>query len=176
MGDRLDGTNVGAVFNHPLWTAPVEIAIPAGPDATATQVNVTIPNQPATWPAGFYTVWVAVQRPGDSFRRVTNQLALAMAPSITIAPASAPAASNITYTATVAPDVRPEQRASLLLGSQEVLADAHPAQTGTLTFQSGPITAGDYFVRLRVDGLDSLLVDRTVTPPVFNPAQKVTVT
>ena len=176
LGDRLDGTNVGVVFNHPLWTAPVEIPIPAGPDATATQVNVTIPNAPAVWPAGFYTVWVAVQRAGDSFRRVTNQLALPLAPSMTIAPPSSPAAANITYTATVAPDVHPEQRASLLLGSQEILADPHPVQIGTLTFQSGPITAGDYYVRLRVDGVDSLLVDRTVKPPVFKPTQKVTVT
>ena len=31
-------------------------------------------------------------------------------------------------------------------------------------------------MRLRVDGVDSLLVDKTVTPPVFDPAQKVTVT
>jgi hypothetical protein len=176
VGDRLDGTNIGAVFNHPLWAAPVEIAVPAGPDATATQVNVTIPNQPAVWPAGFYSVSVAVQRSGDSFRRTTNQVALALAPSITITPASAPAAGNITYTVTVAPEVHSEQRVSLLLGSQEILADAHPAQTGTLTFQSGPITAGDYFARLRVDGVDSLLVDRTVQPPVFDPTQKVTVT
>ncbi|PWU06705.1 MAG: DUF4255 domain-containing protein [Terriglobia bacterium] len=176
LGDRLDGSNVGVIFDNPLWTAPVEIPVPAGPDATATQVNVTIPNQPAVWPAGFYSVSIAVQRPGDSFRRTTNQLALAIAPVMTIVPASAPAASNITYTATVTPEVRAEQRASLLLGSSEILADAHPAQTGTLTFQSGPITAGDYFVRLRVDGVDSLLVDRTVTPPVFDPTQKVTVT
>jgi hypothetical protein len=31
-------------------------------------------------------------------------------------------------------------------------------------------------VRLRVDGVDSLLVDRSVSPPVFDTSQKVTVT
>jgi hypothetical protein len=31
-------------------------------------------------------------------------------------------------------------------------------------------------VRLRVDGVDSLLVNRAVTPPVFDQTQKVTVT
>jgi hypothetical protein len=174
-GHDLDGTNVGAVFNHPLWTAPVEIPIPGGPGATAKQVVVTIPNQPAVWPAGIYTVAVLVQRPGDSFRRSTNQFPFPLAPSITIAPASAPA-GDITYTATVSPEVRPEQRAALLLGSQEILADAHPAQTNSLTFSATGITAGDYSVRLRVDGVDSLLVDKTVKPPVFDATQKVTVT
>ena len=72
--------------------------------------------------------------------------------------------------------MRPEQRATLLLGSQEVIADPHAAQTNTLAFQAAGIAPGDYFVRLRVDGVDSLLVDKTVTPPVFDPAQKVTVT
>jgi hypothetical protein len=36
--------------------------------------------------------------------------------------------------------------------------------------------AGDYWTRLRVDGIDSMLVDRSKTPPVFDPTQKVTVT
>jgi hypothetical protein len=72
--------------------------------------------------------------------------------------------------------VRLEQPASLLLGSQEVLAEARPAQTNTLTFKALGVTAGDYFVRLRVDGVDSPLVNKAVTPPLFDPAQKVVVT
>jgi hypothetical protein len=57
-----------------------------------------------------------------------------------------------------------------------ILADPFTSQTGTLTFQAPGVTAGDHFVRLRVDGVDSLLVDKSKTPPVFDPAQKVTVT
>jgi hypothetical protein len=30
-------------------------------------------------------------------------------------------------------------------------------------------------VRLRVDGVESLLVNRAVTPPEFDPAQRVTI-
>jgi hypothetical protein len=174
-GHHLDGANVSVAFNHPPWTAPVDIPVPAGPDATATQVIVTIPNQPATWPAGIYTAQVLVQRPGEAFRRSSNQLPFPLAPTFTIAPASAPAGA-ITYSLTVIPEVRPEQRATLLLGGLEVLADPHAAQTDVLTFAAAGVTPGDYFVRLRVDGVDSVLVDKTVTPPVFDPAQKVTVT
>jgi hypothetical protein len=160
-------------FNHALWAAPLEIAPEAG--ATATQLSVRIPNSPSAWPAGFYTVAVLVQRPGESYRRATNQLTLSLAPSIAITPASAPA-GNITYTVTSIPDVWPAQRASLLLGDQEILANDHPAQTSTLTFTAASMTAGDYYVRLRIDGVDSLLVDRSVTPPMFDTTQKVTVT
>jgi len=174
-GHDLDGTNVGVVFDHPLWTSPVEIAVPNGPNATATQVTVTIPNDPVNWPAGIYTAQVLVQRPGDSYRRSANQLPFSLAPAMTIAPATAPA-GNITYTVACRPDVRPQQRASLLLGSQEILAQPHVTQTATLTFAAVVATAGDYFVRLRVDGVDSLLVNRAVQPPVFDATQKVIAT
>jgi hypothetical protein len=174
-GHDLDGTNVGVVFNHPLWAAPVEIAIPAGPNATATAVQVAIPNDAVNWPAGIYTAQVLVQRTGDSFRRASNELPFSLAPKITIAPPTA-VHGDITYTVTSSPEVRPEQRASLLFGSAEILADDHLTQTNTLTFQVMGAVAGEYFVRLRVDGADSLLVNKAVTPPLFDPTQKVTVT
>jgi len=170
-GVNFDGTNIRVQFGHPLWTAPVEVPPQAGGTATALTVQI----QPAVWPAGFYTVAVLVRRPGETFRRTTNELTLALAPSITIAPASAPA-GTIVYTVTVAPQVWPTQRASLMLGDNEFLADPHAAQTPTLTFSATGLVAGHYWVRLRVDGVDSLLVDRTQTPPMFDTTQQVTVT
>jgi hypothetical protein len=172
-GQHLDGTNVGVVFKHSLWNTPVEIPPQAG--GTSTQLSVQLPNIPAAWPVGFYSVSVLVQRPDENYRRSTNLLSLALAPSLTIVPQSAPG-PNITYTVTCSPEVRPEQRASLLLGDQEILSAAHPAQTATLTFNAQNVAAGDYFVRLRIDGVDSLLVNRTVTPPVFDQTQKVKIT
>jgi hypothetical protein len=172
-GNNLDGTSVGMVFNHPLWSVPIEI--PPQPGGTATQVTVIIPNSPANWPAGFYTVSLMVQRPTETYRRTTNQLSFGLAPKITIAPPSA-AGPNITYTVTCSPEVRPEQYAALLLGDQELVAQPHSTQTATLSFQAQNLSAAKYFVRLRVDGVDSLLVNRALTPPVFDPTQKVTVT
>jgi hypothetical protein len=172
-GNHLDGTSVGLVFNHPLWSTAVEI--PPQPGGTSTQVTVNIPNSPTSWPAGFYTVSLLVQRSGETYRRTTNQLSFALAPRITIAPANA-AGPNINYTATCSPEVWPAQNAALLLGDQEIAAQPHASQTASLNFQAQGLTAGVYFVRLRIDGVDSLLVNRSVTPPVFDPTQKVTVT
>jgi hypothetical protein len=172
IGNNLDGTNVGVVFNHPLWSTTVEILAPGG---TATQVSVTIPNSPTIWPAGFYTVSLLVQRPGETYQRSTNQLSFALAPKITIAPANA-AGPNINYTVTCSPEVWVGQNVALLLGDQDILAQPYTTQTATPTFQAQNLTAGNYFIRLRVDGVDSLLVNRAVTPPAFDPTQQVTVT
>ena len=57
----------------------------------------------------------------------------------------------------------------------ELTPDAHAAQTATLTFPAVTLAAGKYFARLRIDGVDSLLVKRDVTPPIFDPTQLVTV-
>ena len=172
-GNNLNGSSIGVQFNHPLFTAPIEVPPLAG--GTSTQVSVRIPNVPGNWPAGFYSIAVLVQRPGETYRRTTNLLSFALGPKITIAPTTA-AGPNITYTVTCVPDVLPLQEATLLISDQEVVAAPHPTQTNTLTFDALGLSAGAYFVRLRVDGVDSLLVKRNVTPPVFDTTQQVTVT
>jgi hypothetical protein len=171
-GAHLDGTSVAVRLEHPLLAAPVLLPPAAG--GTATRLKVTIPNQPANWPAGFYRVSVEVTRSGESFARTTNQLPLALAPGATIAVAGT-APGPVTLTATCAPEIRPGQRATLLLGPDEIAAVPHPAQTGTLTFTLGDAVAGTYRYRLRVDGVDSRLVDRSATPAVFDETQKVVI-
>ena len=127
------------------------------------------------WPAGFYTIMVVVQKPSETYFRTTNQLSFALAPKITVAPSNAPG-PNITYTVTSSPEVWPDQNASLLLNDQEVAADPHATQTATLTFQAQNLTTGGYFARLRIDGVDSLLINKAVIPPQFDTSQQVTVT
>jgi hypothetical protein len=171
-GSNLDGTNVGVVFKHPLWTAAVEV--PPQPGGTSTALAVTIPNQPSTWPAGAYTIAIMVQRAAESFRRSTGQLSLSLAPAITIAPTNAPA-GNIALSVTCSPQIQPGQQVSLLVSDQEIKAPAVAVPTATLNF-SMTLTSGVYYVRLRVDGVDSLLVDRSVKPPLFDSTQMVTIT
>lgn len=172
-GHHLGGAGLGVAFQHQHWDAPVEVA-PA-PGATDTTVAVVVPAAPATWPAGLYTVQVLVQRPNDTQRRASNGIGIAVAPSMTIAPLSAPA-GDITWTVACSPDVLPEQRVVLLLGDREIAVAPFTSPTGTLTFAAASVPAGQYWVRLRVDGIDSLLVDRSATPPVFDATQQVTVT
>jgi hypothetical protein len=69
----------------------------------------------------------------------------------------------------------PTQRVTLVVGESEAPAQPHTARTNTLTFRFKQLPAGDYFVRLRVDGVESLLVNRAASPPAFDNSQKVTV-
>jgi hypothetical protein len=77
--------------------------------------------------------------------------------------------------------MREDQRALLLFGDRQVAPDsvttpADLAQPTTLTFKLTAVAAGEYVVRLRVDGADSVPFQRTGNPPLLQFSQKVTVT
>lgn len=190
QGHRLDGSNITVRFTDPRSRRVLEASPLSG--NTASQMTVQLrdaedpdapPNTPPEkrWAAGFYSITVLVQRPGETFRRTTNDLPFTLAPTI-IEPVEAErdiGEGEITFTVKCEPEVRPEQRVMLLVGDIEVLEVLDPpreTQTDTLTFATrSSIAPGEYRVRLRVDGVDSLLVDRSVTPPVFVSDQKVTI-
>jgi hypothetical protein len=181
-GHNLEGDNVTVRFTHPLLATPISLT--PQPGGTATELEVRFPDAPgdpqapANWAAGFYTVAAAIGRAGQPEQR-TNELALALAPtivSISPNPAARDANGRVTLTVTCKPQVRPKQRASLFLNDREVPAQPHTSPTGTLTFRVDAAAPGQHRVRLRVDGVDSLLVDRSVSPPVFVSSQSVTIT
>ena len=83
---------------------------------------------------------------------------------------------DVTLTLSLHPWVRPEQDAVLILGDRLVTAAAHPLTTGTLSFPVIGAAAGEHFLRVRIDGTDSLLIDYGTQPPAFDTNQKVTIT
>jgi hypothetical protein len=174
-GFHLDAENVVVFFTNSRLEISLELP-PLG-ERTATDIRVQLPNEPLNWVAGFYTVVVKVTRTGEP-SRTTNELSFALAPKILdIIPRQVTADANgeVMLTLILSPQVRPRQRVALLLGDREVLAQPHPNQTDRLEFRVTGVTPGEYFVRVRIDGVDSLLVDRTVTPPVFDQNQKVVI-
>jgi len=175
-GHHLDGTNHAIRFRSPRLDDPVDLPPLAG--GSHDRLAVQIPNTPATWPAGLWTVEVLVQRPGEAFRRESNQLAVAVAPTMTLPPSSITrdaGTDRVTVVLVCSPEVTPAQEVSLAIGGFEAPAEPHPAQTDTLTFVFDELPAGTFTARLRVDGIDSHFIDRSATPPVFDPTQQVTV-
>lgn len=174
-GHHLDGDNVSFQFTNPNLTDSARK--PALAPRTATEVRVVIPDDAVKWPAGFYTAAAIVERGGQE--TLTNELAFALAPRIgSIVPPNPARDGNgdVTLTVSCSPEVRPNQRAAFLLGDREVPAQPHAAPAGTLTFVIRKALAGQYYIRLRVDGVDSILIDRSVTPPVFDASQRITFT
>ncbi len=181
-GHHLDGTNIAIRFESPRLSDPIELT--PEPGATGTQIVVALPDAPAVatapadWAAGLYSVSVSVQRPGEAFARTTNELPLQVAPRMDIASVGVVRDAGtgvVTVTLDVAPDLRPQQSASLLLGAIGTPVDPHPVQTGSLSFVVGDIDADTYWARLRVDGVSSILIDRSVSPAVFDPTQQILV-
>jgi hypothetical protein len=173
-GHHLDGAAT-VVFVNPQ-AGSINVAPQAG--ATAKTLTVQIPNDPVNWPAGLYVVSAVIQHAGQP-DRLTNEVPVLLAPRIqNIAPnpAARDIVGSVTLQISCSPEVRPLQRASLLIDDREVPAQTVAAPTNLLTFLIPHAPAGAHYLRLRVDGVESWLVDRTQVPPVFDPTQRVTVT
>jgi hypothetical protein len=180
-GFHLDGDTVEAQFKHPRLEKIIPVQTIAG--GTATSATVEIPaNEPEKWASGVYTVSLLIKRAGEQ-DRVTNELPFSLAPVITSIPLPLDIV-RVGKTATVnlefIPHVLPKQVASLLLSdkdARQINAEPHSAKTNTLKFiiKDAPVSAGEgFFIRLRIDGVDSFLVkDYTAKPPEFDKNQKV---
>jgi hypothetical protein len=182
IGRNLTGDSVEVIFKspHSIGTTfkPTQIVlntdqlIIAKLPAPGDPAN---PNSPtATWPAGFYTAVVMTKHAGEP-DRLSNVVAFTLAPAISISPNTTNLA-NFELTVTCAPIVRPEQRVSLLFNNGEISAKPITANTPQPKFDLAAVAKGEYVVRLRVDGVDSIPIDRQATIPQFADDQKLKVT
>jgi hypothetical protein len=186
LGEQLSGDNLTVRLHHASLADPLDLTPEA--ERSVNELQVRLPGQGddpavgATWPAGFYTLSLVVQRP-DLPAWTTNALAMPLAPRITgINPASAPA-GDVTLAVECLPQVRPEQRVLLIFGNRTFAPDlivlpGDPSAASSLTFQITNAAARPepYVLRLRVDGVDSIPVDFTGPVPRFADDQKVTIT
>jgi hypothetical protein len=136
----------------------------------------------ADWMVGPHLAALRLARP-DGTTWTTNAVPCVLAPLITVSPAAA-AAGDILLTVTCTPRLREAQlpAVQLVWGARTVApgsidTPADPAQPTTLTFALAAVAAGEYLVRLRVQGIDSLPVRLAGAPPrlELDPAQKVVV-
>lgn len=156
--------------------------------ASSTRLTVHVPsiaedaNAMNEWAVGLYKLALVMAQPNLP-ELSTNSVAIALAPLITVSPLNA-APGNINLTVTCTPRLLPEQeaRATLIFGSRPVPPTAITTppditQPTTLDFTVTGVAAGEYMVRLRVEGIDSLPITITGSPAKLDldPLQKVTV-
>lgn len=176
-GHHLNGDTIRVQFTNRRLEDPIEILAEDG--ATQAEITVQIPNEPTDWVAGIYQVLVFVQQPitlqpGVTEEKTTNEVPLILAPSFSDVIVNREN-TNATVSLTVSPEVRPEQTVSLVLGQNEAFAGEFPDQTSDMTFVFADLVAGEYWARLRVDGVDSLLINPSTTPPTFIDSQRIEV-
>ncbi|MDB9305189.1 DUF4255 domain-containing protein [Nodularia spumigena CS-591/12] len=175
LGDRLilkgynlqSQGNIIVRFMHSRL--PLSLDVIPQLETNNTQISVEILLENQDWLAGFYTVMVLLQQDGQ--QRVTNALSFSLAPKIQQFEIS----DSSILTLICQPQILPEQRVVLLIGDRELSPQNITQKTDILTFNISNIPPGEYFLRLRVDGVDSLLINRAVQPPVFDASQRVRV-
>lgn len=174
LGDdvRLDGHDLdGAQHTLLLTNARLGLSRSIAPAASAVagEVHFTLPSDPANLPAGIHSAQLRLVRGADPSPVATNAFALTIAPQVggLASPRALDANGDLTLTPTCAPEVRASQKVSLLLGAVEAVAEPFDGQTATPTFVFRGLAPARYRVRLRVDGVDSIVVDRAADPPAF---------
>jgi len=178
-GHHLDGTNLEARFEHALLDDP--IAVPIGTNVNSECVSVALPNDTAAisgWPPGSWRVSLSLQRPGETEIRITNSFPIMLAPSLDIGSSNASRDAGtgvVTIQLVFTPEVRSSQQVSLAAGGHEALPTDLSSQTGSLDFVFPTLVDGSQWLRLRIDGIDSLLVNRAVRPAEFDPSQQMVI-
>jgi hypothetical protein len=158
----------------------IRAAVSDGP--TSEPIAADSPQNPDNWQAGVYSVAAVIRRRPDPpepttdepLERTTNELPVVLAPRIDAISAGI-SGDIVILTVKCSPKVRRTQRVTLVVGDRELAAEPiMPEVTDTLTFESPRLLSGEPRVRLRVDGIDSILVHRSKDkPPNFDDSQKV---
>lgn len=148
----------------------VEEPLPTAAGATPTKVAFTIPAaRAADFPVGAYRVGVRVQLSGEPAPRMTNQLAMTLAPSISGLPMTVTrsGAGTATFTLNFTPALRGSQTVRLVLGQNEYAPEPFTPPATSLSFVIPQAPLGNHLARLRIDGIDSPIIDPALTPPAF---------
>jgi hypothetical protein len=167
-GHHLDGTNRAVRLVSERFG--IEEILPAAAGNDPGLIQLTVPAaRAADFPVAIYQTVAEMIRPGEADPRQTNRMALVVAPRITNVPmnTAVDGFGTAAFTVDFTPDYRPGQTVSLVLGSTEVSPQDTSAQTASLDFVVPNAPLGNHLVRLRIDGIESPVVNRATTPPTF---------
>lgn len=167
-GHHLDGSSRQVRLRNDRFG--IDELLTASGSSAADELVFIIPAARANdFPVGVYDVTALMVPTGESDTRESNRLACIVAPNITNLPqvvardGSGDAAINLVFT----PALRSGQSVSLLLGQMEIAPQTIPALATSLDFVAEDVDPGAPLARLRIDGIDSPLADRSREPPVF---------
>ncbi|MFG2126257.1 DUF4255 domain-containing protein [Streptomyces sp. NPDC048751] len=168
--ENLPAVPLTARLRHLTVNRSAEVALPA-PAAGAGEIALPLPA--TALPAGPWSVGLA---PAAGAGPHTNEIVLGVRPRVTALAATAaggtPARTEVTVTA--AAPVLPGQRAAVLVGAHQLAVDLLTAGTTALSV-TAVLPPGRTRVRLRVDGVDSEIADRTTGRFLTGPTVEVTI-
>lgn len=197
-GEQLSAADQ-VVLDNPRLAEPIELTATGIDESGALRILLpdlaADPGAMSAWCPGFYTVTLRRELIAGVPPTSSNALSLALAPTVKVTVDSKTQVTvgtvttfTIKLTVECAPRIREGQRVQLIFGDRQVapapfVNSPTPTVPTILKFDIANVAVpksgetNSYVVRLRVDGVDSIPVVQTGTPPVpiFDPAQTVTV-
>ncbi|MCE2945588.1 MAG: DUF4255 domain-containing protein [Betaproteobacteria bacterium] len=169
-GHHLGGSARSIVLRNDRFGVERDIPVAAG--SVDDALAFTLPLLPDDLPAGIYTMQLRVQRPGEPFTRLSNALPIALAPAITSFPPLAlvrEPGNLLRIRIACTPAVLPGQQVALAMDGSEAPAQAFATASTSIEFRfpDAPPAGGTPLLRLKVDGIESVVVDRRAQPPAF---------
>ncbi|MFC9493557.1 DUF4255 domain-containing protein [Streptomyces sp. NPDC056982] len=171
-GNQLDSGVPSLRLTHPLHGNRLVQDVR---NVGGTEVRAHLPDDLA---AGTWSVTLVLTA-ADGREQTTKALPVSIAPRVTSSlPLSVVRGARGTalLTVTCQSPVHPDQRVELLVGELPVAADQFEQATRTLHFRMADVRPGRYALRLRVDGVDSPLLDTNSAQPQFAADTAVVVT
>lgn len=171
-GHHLDGAARTVLLGNDRFGTEQSLAALAGSSAGLVQFQIPVARAD-DFPVGVYRVAVRLVRPAEATPRTSNRLAMTVAPEITGLPMNVArnGAGTASFTLNFTPALRAGQAVSLVLGQQEYAPEAFATPTTTsldFVIENAPVAPPPgHLARLRIDGIDSPIIDRAATRPVF---------
>jgi hypothetical protein len=168
-GHHLDGTNrevrlVNDRFD--IDTVIPALAAPAEGAGALVQFALGAPLA-ATLPVGVYGLTVRVVRPGETAARESNRLSMVLAPQMTNLPLAVTrdGAGAANFSIDFVPALRDGQTAVLALGQNEYLPQTAGSPSVSLVFAIPNAPVASLLARLRIDAIESPIIDLSKDPP-----------
>ncbi|HAC65210.1 MAG TPA: hypothetical protein DCF68_17200 [Cyanothece sp. UBA12306] len=179
-GNNLDKPGIYIRVTHNQLKHSIDIT----PLATEKpdSIQIRIPNQEQEsfnqWHIGLYLVSVIVKETENDIQK-SNDLPLILSPKITTLTPKETKAGPLKLRISCTPPLQSKQKAFILWGDQifptRKRSHADQPNLTTITCKIPLVSQGEYIVRLRVDGVDSIPINFNTVPWEFEPNQKVVV-
>jgi hypothetical protein len=170
QGHDLAGTGRQVLLTNDRFEIDATIAaLPPTSGADGLVQFRLAPEQTSILPVGVYRVSVRLLRVGETTPRETNRLAMTLAPRMTKLPLNVArdGAGTASFTIQFEPAVRAGQSVVLVLGQDEFLPHGLGSPPTELSFVIRNAPVGSHLARLRIDGIDSPIIDMSVEPPAI---------
>jgi hypothetical protein len=169
QGHNLAGTGREVLLTNDRFAIDTTIGAlpPPASGADGLIQFVLDPGLTSTLPVGVYRVAARLVGPGDSDPRETNRLAMTLAPQMTNLPLSVARDGNGTASFMIdfVPALRAGQSVVLVLGQDEFLSQGIGSPATELSFVIPNAPVGPHLARLRIDGIESPIIDLSAEPP-----------